>query len=75
MMVRWMCGVTLRSKVRSEELWSRIYVGSVFVVVRHITVDCDNLVVKRKSDDNWVKMCQQVVIEGKSGRGEIEGHG
>jgi len=34
-MVRWMCSVTLRSKVSSDKLPSRVVVSAVFRVARH----------------------------------------
>jgi len=34
MTVRWMCGVTLKDKVSSEELLSRLGVESVYDIVR-----------------------------------------
>jgi len=57
MMVRWVCGVTLKDKVKSEELISRLGVESMYDVLR-----CDRLRwvghVERKPVDDWVKRCQ-----------------
>jgi len=68
MMVRWMCGVTLRDRVTSDELLSLMKVNAVFEVVRQNRLRWFGHVY-RKSDDNWVKKCQQLLVEGKAGRG------
>jgi len=54
MMVRWMCGVTLRSRVTSDELLSHMRVNAVFQIVRYNRLRWFGHV-KRKSDDDWVK--------------------
>jgi len=67
-MLRWMCGVMLRSRVTSDELLSCLKVNAVFEVIRHNRLRWFGHV-KRKSDDDWVKKCWQLVVEGKAGRG------
>jgi len=54
-----MCGVMLRGRLTSDELLSRMSVGSVFEVVSHNRLRwCGYM--KRKSDDDWVKKCRLV---------------
>ena len=63
MMVRWMCGVSLKDRKRSVNLYSLLGVQSVAEVVRwgrlrwfgH--VEC-------KSGDYWVSACRNVVVAG-----------
>jgi len=55
-MVRWMCGVTLRSRVTSDEFLSRMKVNAVFEVVRQNRLRWFGHV-ERKSADS-VKKCQ-----------------
>ena len=56
MMVRWMCGVSLKNKKRSEGLYSLLGVQSLTEVVR-----CGRLRwfghLERKSVDGWVSAC------------------
>ena len=70
MMVRWMCGVSLKDRKRSVDLYSLPGVQSVDEVVRlgglrwfgH--VEC-------KNGDDWVSACRNVVVAGVrcAGRG------
>jgi len=57
-----MCGVTLRS---GAVLLSHVDVRSVFQIVRHNTLRWFGYV-GRKSDDDWVKKCQQLLVDGKA---------
>jgi len=66
MMVRWMCGVTLKSRVTPDELTSDMNVGLMLQVARHNRLRWFGHV-KRKSDDDWVKKCQQLMVESKIG--------
>jgi len=68
MMVRWMCGVTLKDKISSEELLSRVGVEPVGDVVRRGRLRWFGHV-ERKSEDDWVKKCLELEIAGKAGRG------
>jgi len=54
--------------VTSDKLPSRLKVRSVFEVAGHNRLRWFGHV-ERKSDDDWVKKCQQLVVEGKTGRG------
>ena len=70
MMVRWMCGVSLKDRKRSEVLYSLVGVQNMAVVVRRGRlrwfghVECNN-------GDDWVSACRNVVVAGVrcAGRG------
>jgi len=51
-----------------DELLSRMKVHAVFEVVRHNRLRWFGYV-ETKSGDDWVKKYQQLVVEGKTGRG------
>ena len=68
MMVRWMCGVTLKNRITSEDLLRGVKVRSVFEVVRRGKLRWFGHV-ERKADEDWVKKCQHLVVDGKAGRG------
>ena len=63
MMVRWMCGVSLKERKRSEVLYSLLGVQSMAKVVR-----CGRLRwfghVECKNGDDWVSACRNVVVAG-----------
>jgi hypothetical protein len=68
-MVTWMCGVTLKDRKSSDELLGRLGVEDVEVVRRGRLLWFGH--VERKSRDDWVKMCRDLVVEGaqRKGRG------
>ena len=70
MMVRWMCGVSLKDRKRSEDLYSLLGVRSVAKVVRHGRLRWFGHV-ERKNGDDWVSACRNVVVAGVrcAGRG------
>ena len=68
MMVRWMCGVTLKDRIASEELLRRVGVESVSLLVRRGRLRWFGHV-ERKPVDDWVKNCQELDVDGKAGRG------
>ena len=70
MMVRWMCGVSLRDRKRSVDLYSLLGVESVAEVVRRGRLRWFGHV-ERKSEDDWVSACRNVVVAGVrcAGRG------
>jgi len=51
MMVRWMCGVTLKDRRRSEDLLDRLGIESIAVLVRRIRLRWFGHV-ERLSEDN-----------------------
>ena len=70
MMVRWMCGVSLKDRKRSVDLYSLLGVQSVDEVVRRGRLRWFGHV-ERKSGDDWVSACRNVVVAGVrcAGRG------
>ena len=62
-MVRWMCGVSLKDKKRSEVLYSLLGVQSVAEVVKRGKLrwfghaEC-------KNEDDWMSACRNVVVAG-----------
>ena len=62
-MVRWMCGVSLKDRKRSVDLYSLLGVQSVADVVRPGRLRwCGHL--ERKSVDDWVSACRRVEVAG-----------
>ena len=74
MMVKWMCGVSLKDRKCSVDLYSLLGVQSVAEVVTKV-VTRGRLrwfrYVERKSGDDWVSTCRNVVVAGVrcAGRG------
>ena len=70
MMVRWMCGVTLKDRRHSDELLNRLGIECVSEVVSRGRLRWYGHVERKRSDD-WVSACRDIVIEGRkcSGRG------
>src|SRR5206468_9923787 len=68
MMVRWICGKTLKSKISSEEWRKRLGIESIQDVVRQGRLRWYGHV-ERKSDEYWVKKCLNLGVDGKVGRG------
>jgi len=71
-MVRW-CGVTLEDMKSSQELWGRLGIEAIADVMKR-----GRLVwfghVERKSREDWVKMCRDLVMEGaRRGEGRKRG--
>ena len=63
LMVRWMCGVSLKDRKRSEDLYSLLGVQSVAKVVRHGGLRWFGHVVCKNGDD-WVSACRNGVVAG-----------
>ena len=68
MMIRLMCGVSVRDKISSDELRHRSGFDCASVIVRRNRLRWFGHV-ERKTEDDWVKKCQSVQVEGKVGRG------
>jgi hypothetical protein len=68
MMVRWMCGMTLRERKRSEELRARLGIECVAEVVRRGRLRWFGHI-ERKDKDDWVSSCRELVVDGSRGRG------
>ena len=68
MMVRWMCGVSLKDRKRSEDLCILLGINCVADVVRHGRLRCFGHL-ERKGVDDWASACRRLVVEGTRGRG------
>ena len=55
MMVRWMCGVSLKDRKRSADLYSLLGYRAWLRWFGHV---------ERKSGDDWVSACRNVVVAG-----------
>src|SRR5260221_9119354 len=73
MMIRWMCGVTLKDRKTNEELLGRLGVECVFDVVQHGRLRWFGHI-ERKNEDDWVAACRDMVVEGEKGRGRKTWH-
>src|SRR5664279_1077102 len=63
MMVRWMCGMTLKNKISSVELYDRLDVEAVSDVVRRGRLGWFGHL-ERKSPDDWVSACRDLEVDG-----------
>jgi len=59
-MVRWICGVKLKDRLRSKELRERLGIDDIALVLQqrwygHLL---------RKDDDDWVKKCMEYEVQG-----------
>ena len=68
MMVRWMCGVSLKDRKRSEDLYNLLGVQSLAKVVRRGRLRWFGHV-EHKNGDDWVSACRNVVVAGVGRRG------
>ena len=68
MMVRWMCGVSLKDRKCSVDLYSLLGVQSVADVVRHGRLRWFGHLEHRSVDD-WVSACRKVEVEGARCKG------
>ena len=67
MMIRWMCGVTLRNGKSSEEIRNRLGIVSVSDLMRHGRLRWFGHV-ERKDTDDWVSACRNMAVSGERGR-------
>ena len=63
MMVRWMCGVSLKDRRRSEDLCNLLGINCVVDVVRRGRLRWFGHL-ERKGVDDWVSACRGLVGEG-----------
>ena len=71
MMVRWMCGVSLKDRKSSQKLLDRLgIVGVAESVVRSRLRWFGH--VERKSDDDWVSKCREMSVAGLGVEAEVE---
>ena len=68
MMIRWMCGVTLKDRFKSEDLKKRVDIEDVVDVIRKSRLGrfCH---FKRKEGGDWVSACRNMVVPGNAGKG------
>ena len=71
MMVRWMCGVSLKDKRCNEDLCNRLGNNCVAEVVRHGRLRWFGHL-EGKSVDDWMSTCRRLMVEGAKGRGRIK---
>jgi hypothetical protein len=67
-MIRWMCGVSLKDRITSAELRKRIGVEAISVVMRRSRLRWFGHV-ERKENEDWVKGCTVLEVEGIKPRG------
>jgi hypothetical protein len=67
-MIRQMCGVLLRDKKTSSELRDRVGVETIGEVCRRSRLRCLGYV-KRKGDDDLIRKCTELVVDGRRPRG------
>ena len=68
MMVRWMCGVSLRDRKSSIELNERLGIEGVAEVVRRGRLRWFGHL-ERKNGEDWVSRCRELDVAGAKGRG------
>ena len=68
MMVRWMCGVSLKDRKQSVDLYSLPGVQSVAEVVRRSGLRWFGFV-EHKNGDDWVSACKKVEVAGARCKG------
>ena len=67
-MLRWMCGVSLKKKIPTAELRSRLGIEGVAEVMRRGRLRWFGHV-ERKEADDWVNACRNLRVAGSRGRG------
>jgi len=68
MMIRWMCGVTLKDRNSSVELRKELGIVGVSDIVRQGRLRWFGHV-ERKDAGDWVSACRDMVVTGKRARG------
>jgi len=68
MMVRWMCGVTLRDRIASVDLYSRLGLEEVGAVLRRGRLRWFGHL-ERKNVTDWVSACRSCAVVGSRSRG------
>ena len=68
MMVRWMCGVSLKDRKRSVDLCNLLGISHVADVVRRGRLRWFGHL-EHKSVDDWVSSCRRLVVEGARSQG------
>ena len=68
MMVRWMCGVTLKDRKSTDELRQCLGIKDVGDIVRRGRLKLFGHV-ERKDEEDWFSKCRYLEIDGARGRG------
>ena len=68
MMIRWICGVTLKDRCKSEELRKRLDIEDVADEIRMSRLRWFGHL-ERKEGEDWVSACRNMVVPGNSGKG------
>ena len=68
MMVRWMCGVSLKDRKHSDELLSRLGIECVENKIQRSRLRWFGLV-ERKEENDWMKKCPKMNVTVVMGRG------
>ena len=68
MMVRWMCGVSLKNRISSEELNRRLCIESVAVIVKRGRLGWFGHL-ERKDTSDWVSACRNFEVTGEKIKG------
>ena len=69
MMARWMCGVTLRDRIASAELYSRLGLEEVGVVLRRGRLWWFGHLERKNASDWPVSACRSITVVGSRLRG------
>ena len=67
-MIRWMCGVSRKERRKNTDLRNRMGVEDIVSVCRKGRLRWFGHV-ERKADDDWVKKCTRLEVDGKRPRG------
>ena len=68
MMVRWICGVSLKDRNVTADLYHSLGIENVAEVVRHSRLRWFGHV-ERKDKDDWVSACRYLSVDGLRQRG------
>jgi hypothetical protein len=70
-MVRWMCGVTMKDRKRSQDLLDCLNITGVAECVRRGRLRWFGHVERKRARNNrdWVSRCRELLVEGVRGRG------
>ena len=63
-MIRWMCGVKLIERKKSEELRELLGLEPVSLMIKKVGWDGFDHVKRKKNDNDWVKRCITSEVEG-----------
>jgi len=68
MMVSWMCGVSLKSRMSSKKLNARLGIEAISEIVRRGRLRWYGHI-ERKGSDDWVSACRDYEVVGQKSRG------